>query len=110
MMILTNQYKKFLNLLVQLWKLTGKETHSGVEHDAQIELILWYILSFGGDVFSVAHLSNFAFFCVCVAISDLMASTTLPAYAWYILLVVLSSFILPCCLIFLFFLFFDTLH
>ena len=65
MIILTNQYKKFLNLLVQLWKLICKETHSGVEHDAQIELILWYILSFGGDIFSVAHLSNFAFF-LCV--------------------------------------------
>ena len=64
-LILTNQYKKFLNLLVQLWKLTGKETHSGVEHDAQIELILWYILSFGGDVFRVAHFPNLAFVCVC---------------------------------------------
>ena len=39
---------------------------------------------------------------MCVANSALMASTTLPANAWNILLVVLSSFVLTCCLIFFF--------
>ena len=63
--------------------LTVIQSKTTREHGAHIELFLWFILSFGGDVFRVAHLSNFAFFCVCVANSDLMASTKLPANAWY---------------------------
>ena len=74
MIILTNQYKRFLNSPVRC--VNSKTT---IEHDGDIELFLWFILSFGGDVFHVAHLSNFAFFCVCVANSDLMASTKLPS-------------------------------
>ena len=79
MIILTNQYKRFLNSLVQL-RWPARHTR---EDDAHIELFIWYILYFDGDIFRVAHLSNFAFFCVCVANSDLMASTKLPTNAWY---------------------------
>ena len=61
MIILTNQYKRFLNSPVRC--VDSKTTR---EHDGDIELFLWFILSFGGDVFHVAHLLNFAFFCVCV--------------------------------------------